>query len=148
MEDGPNLLQVSEKGRGKRSIDLEGLVFLGVISTISQDGGTGSHLHANGGILGLLLPKGRVVILALRDELVSHNIDEWDTCHASDAGQNGLHLLKCPHGRGYVKGYGDEVRLLVIRSPGILKAILHPEQVDHHKCGPHKWHHRPRYGWY
>ena len=59
MEDGPNLLQVSEKGRGKRSIDLNDLIFLGVIGIVSQDGGAGSCLYVDGDILGVLFPKER-----------------------------------------------------------------------------------------
>jgi hypothetical protein len=47
MEDGLKLLQVSEKGRGKRTIGLEGLLFFGVIGVISHDRGTGSRLHVN-----------------------------------------------------------------------------------------------------
>jgi hypothetical protein len=37
----------------------------------------GRRLHVSGGILGALFPKRRVIIIVLRDELVSHNIDKW-----------------------------------------------------------------------
>jgi hypothetical protein len=90
------------------------------------------------GILGVFFPKGRVVILVLEDELVSHDIDKWDIHHSTDAGQKDLHFLKCLCGRRRVKGYGDIVGLLVLRSSSILIMLLHFEQVDHHNCGPHK----------
>jgi hypothetical protein len=62
-------------------------------------------------------PKRGVFILVLGDELVSHDIEKWDTHCATNAGQNGLHLLKYLCGGGCVKGYGDVVRLLVLRRP-------------------------------
>ncbi len=40
MEDGPNLLQVSEKGRDKRSTGLKSLVSLSVVGVVGLEGGT------------------------------------------------------------------------------------------------------------
>jgi hypothetical protein len=94
----------------------------------------GSRLLVNGGMIGVLFPKGRVLVFALRDELVSHDIDKWDTCRATDAGQDDLHLLKHLCSGGCVKGYGNVVRLLVHRSPGIFKTLLHPEQLGWEIC--------------
>ncbi len=96
MEDGPNLLQVSKESRGKRSIGLEGLVFFIVINTAGQGRGAGNHLLVNGGILGVLFPKGRVIILVLGDELMSNNVDRGDTRRTPKAGQNGLYPFQFP----------------------------------------------------
>jgi hypothetical protein len=115
MEDGPNLLQVSEEGRDKRSIGLKGLVFIIVISIVGQDGGAGNCFVGDGGILGVLYPKGRVIILVLRNELMFNDLDKRDTHCTPDVDQNGLYPLKCFGCRGCVsvKGYGDVIELLV-----------------------------------
>jgi hypothetical protein len=139
MEDGPILLQVSEEVRDKRSIGLEGLVFVIVIGIIGQDGGASYCLLTSGGTLGVLSPEERVIILVLRDELMSNDINKQDTCRAPNVGQNGLYLLKRIGGRGCIKGYGNVIRLLVIICPGLFKALLFFECIDHHNCGLHKW---------
>jgi hypothetical protein len=102
----------------------------------------GNHLLVNGGIIGLLFPTGSIIVLTLRDELVSSkssNIDDWDTWCTTNVGHYGLQPLKCLRGGGCVKGYNNVVGLLVLRCPGIFKALLFLECVYHHKCGPHKW---------
>ncbi len=68
---------------------------MGLVGIIGQDGGAGDHLLVNGVIFGVLLPKGKVVILVLRDELMSNYVDKQNTHRALDAGQNGLYLLDC-----------------------------------------------------
>ncbi len=50
---------------------LEGARVLFVnISVIGEDWGAGYHLHVNGGILGLFIPKRGIVILILRDKRI------------------------------------------------------------------------------
>jgi hypothetical protein len=44
---------------------LEGIVFLVIISIVRKDRGTGGCLHVDGGIIGVLLTKERVIILSL-----------------------------------------------------------------------------------
>jgi hypothetical protein len=44
------------------------------ISIVGEDWGTGYRLHANGGILGLFVPKGGILFLILRDKRNPDNI--------------------------------------------------------------------------
>jgi hypothetical protein len=106
---------------------LEVIVFLVVIGIVRKDRGTGSHLHVNGGILGVLLTKARVIIRVSGDELDPHNINKWDTRHATYTGQEVLHLVEDFCGRGSVEGQGGIFRLLVLRSPNVLVMLLHSQ---------------------
>jgi hypothetical protein len=49
------------------------------ISVVGEDWGAGYHLHVNGGILGLFVPKRGIVILILRDKRNSDDIHKWHT---------------------------------------------------------------------
>jgi hypothetical protein len=53
-----------------------------------------------GVIFGVFIPKGRLVILDLRDELAPNGIDKWNTHRTSDVGQDGLYLLIRLGGQG------------------------------------------------
>jgi hypothetical protein len=117
---------------------LKGIVFLIVIGVIRKGRGAGGHLHVNRGILGVLLPKGRVIILVLRDEQESNDIDKWDACHATYMGQEVLCLVKDLRGRGSIKGQGGKLRLLVLESLSALVMLLHLQKADCLKFHPHK----------
>ncbi len=49
---------------------------------------------------GVMVPNGRVIILVLQNELVSNDVDKWNTCLAPDTGQDGLYLLECLGSQG------------------------------------------------
>jgi hypothetical protein len=49
-------------------MSLEGILVLVIVCVIGKDRGVGGHLHVNGGILGVLLPKRRVIVLILNNE--------------------------------------------------------------------------------
>jgi hypothetical protein len=72
------------------------------ISVVGEDWGAGYHLHVNGGILGLFVPKREIVILILRDKRNSDDIHKWHTSNAPYLTQKGLNFVKYPRGSGGV----------------------------------------------
>ncbi len=55
MENGPNLLHVSEEGWDKRALDLELVVLEVVVGRVGQDGAAGNGLVVMGGVLTCLV---------------------------------------------------------------------------------------------
>jgi hypothetical protein len=72
------------------------------ISVVGEDWGMGYHLHVNGGILGLFVPKRGIVILILRDKHNSDDIYKWHTSNAPYSTQKGLSFVKYPRSSGGV----------------------------------------------
>ncbi len=144
MENGPNLLRVSEEGWDKRSLNLELVVLKVVVTFLGQDGAASDGLVVVGGVLRGTV--GRVVFVAeggvsfgfFGDQEVSDHVDEWNSQHAPNAGQEGLHLFKSLSGRGEVEGNGDILRLLVIGSPTVFESFLLLELIEGRKVSPHK----------
>jgi hypothetical protein len=118
---------------------LKVFVFYVIIGVVGKNWSAGSHLHVSQGILGVLLPKGRVIILILRAEQNSNDIVKWDARYATYKGQEVLHLVEDLCGRGSIKGQGDIFRLLVLGSPSILVMLLQSQKAYPLKFHPHKW---------
>ncbi len=103
LKDGPNLLGVSREGGRKRSMGLKVARVLSIhISNVGEDWGAGYHLHVNGGILGLFIPKRGVIILILWDKCNSDDIHKWHASNAPYSTQKGLNFVKYPRGSGGV----------------------------------------------
>jgi hypothetical protein len=111
------------------------------VGVVRKDRSTGRCLRVSEGILGVLLfPKGRVIVLVLRDQQNSDDINKWDTHHAMYTGQKFLHLVKDLHVRGSVKVQGYIFRLLVLGSPIVLVTLLLSQKAyPTLKFHLHKW---------
>jgi hypothetical protein len=103
---------------------LEGIVVLFVIGIIRKDRSVGPSHHVSGGILGVLLLKGRVIVLILRDEQNPDEINRWDSRHATYVSQKVLHLVEDLCSGGSVKSQGGIFGLLVLGSSSILVTLL------------------------
>ena len=66
------------------------------------------------------------------------DLDEGNTQHATDMGQDGLHPFESLSGEGEVKGNGSVLGLLIIGGPTIFKSLLLLEQIDVVKLGLHQ----------
>ncbi len=100
----------------------------------------GYHLHVNGGILGVFIPKRGIVFFLLRGKHNPDDIHEWHASNAAYSTQNGLDLVKYLCGSGSVQGQQGILWLLVIGSPVVLVLLLLLQEVN----GPtvkdlHKW---------
>ena len=71
MENGPNLLRVSEKGWDKRSLDFELVVLEGVVTVLGQNGAASDGLVIVRGVLRLpidvVFPKSGVMLILFGD---------------------------------------------------------------------------------
>jgi hypothetical protein len=103
---------------------LESLILFLIISVVGKDGSMGHRLHVNRHIPGVFVPKGRVIVLILRDNHNPDDIYKWHTCHAMYMGQNVLDLFKDLCGGGSVQGQGGILGFLVLRSPVVLILLL------------------------
>jgi len=131
VENGPNLLRVSEEGWDKRSLNLKLVVLEVVVILLGQDGAASDGLVVVGGVLrGIVgrvffVAEGGVSVGFFGDQKVSDHVDEGNSQHAPNAGQEGLHLFKSLSGRGKVKGNGNIVLgLLVTGSPTVFESFL------------------------
>ncbi len=121
-----------------------GLKVLGVfvvdISIVGEDWSMGCRLHANGGIIGVFVPKRGIVFLFLRDKHNPDDIHKWQASHATYLSQKALDLVKYLCGSGSVQGQRGILWLLVISRPGVFVSLLLSQEVH----GPtvlnlHKW---------
>jgi hypothetical protein len=110
---------------------LKGIVVLAVIGIVRKERSAGYCLHVSRSILGVLLPKGWVIILVLMEDHSPDNINKWDTCHTTYMGKKVLHLVKDLCGGGSVKGQGGIFGLLVLGSPIVLIMLLLSQEVYH-----------------
>ncbi len=69
---------------------------------------------------------------------MSDHVDEGNSQHAPNAGQEGLHLFKSLSGRGEVEGDGDILGLLVIGSPAVFESFLLLELIKGREVSPHE----------
>ncbi len=96
MENGPNLFHVSEEGRDKRALDFELVILEIIVGGVGQDGAATNGLVVMGAVLrGFVhVAEGGVPVRFFGDQLVSDHVDEGNSQHAPNAGQEGLHLFK------------------------------------------------------
>jgi len=140
MENGPNLLRVSEEGWDKRALNFELVILEIIVGQVGQDGAAGDGLVVVGGVLRgfVFVAEGGVMFGFFGDQKVSDHVDEGNSQHAPNAGQEGLHLFKSLGGRGEVKGDGDILGLLVIGSPAVFESFLLLELIKGREVSPHK----------
>jgi hypothetical protein len=86
----------------------------------------------------VFVAEGGVPVRFFGDQKVSDHVDEGNSQHAPNAGQEGLHLFKSLSGRGEVKGDGDILGLLVIGSPAVLESFLLLELIKGREVSPHE----------
>ena len=77
------------------------------------------------------LPKGRVVLLWVRDMVVSYDVDQRHVGYPPYAGQDGLCPLEGLWGQVQVEGHSGVFRLLVIGEPTVFKLLLF---LEGHNC--------------
>ncbi len=95
-----------------------------------KDGSAGHHLHVNRCILGVFVPKGRFIVLVLRNNHNPDDIYKWHISHATHAGQNVLDLVKDLCGGGSVQSQGGIFGLLVLGSPVVLFLLLLSQEIN------------------
>jgi hypothetical protein len=95
VENGPNLLRVSEKCWDKRSLNFELVVLEIVVAVLGQDGAASDGLVVVGGVLRgvVFVAKGGVLVGFFGDQKVLDHVDEGNSQHAPNAGREGLHLF-------------------------------------------------------
>jgi hypothetical protein len=106
---------------------LEGIIVLAVIGVFRKERSAGHFLHVSRSILGVLLPKGWVIILVLKDDHSPDDINKWDTHHTRYMGKKVLYLVK----EESDKGQGGIFGLLVLGSPIVLIMLLLSQEAYH-----------------
>jgi len=144
VENGPNLLRVSEKGWDKRSLNFKLVVLEIVVAVLGQDGAASDDLVAVGGVLRgtvgqvFFVAECGVSVRVFGDQKVLDHVDEGNSQHTPNAGQEGLHLFKSLSSRGEVKDNGDILGLLVIEGPAVFESFLLFELIEGREVSPHK----------
>jgi len=109
-----------------------------VVAVLGQDGAASDGLVVVGGVLRgvVFVAEGGVLVGFFGDQKVSDHIDEGNSQHAPNAGQEGFHLFKSLSGRGEVEGDGDILGLLVIGSPAVFESFLLLELIKGREVSP------------
>jgi len=81
VENGPNLLQVSEKGWDKRSLNFKLVVLEIIVAVLGQDGAVRDGLVVVGGVLRgvIFIAEGGVLVRFFGDYEVSDHIDKGNS---------------------------------------------------------------------
>ena len=124
MEDGPNLLRVSEEGYGEWAIGLEVVLIAVLVGVRVQDWCTRDQLRVDGGIYRVGLAKGGVINRAGWVEYVLNDIGKGYASYPTHARQGCLGYVEGLSGRGQVEGLSGIIRLLFAKALFVLKLLL------------------------
>ena len=93
MENGPNLLHVSEEGRDKRALNFKLVILEVVVGRVGQDRAASDGLVVLRAVLRgfVFIAKGGVPVRFFGDQKVSDHVDKGNSQHTPNGGQEGLH---------------------------------------------------------